>query len=71
MAVGFPIESRIKGQPNLVRPKIGGGVINVDQEGYQRALARLRSTERQSKLEQRVVEVEGKLDYIIRLLEGK
>lgn len=71
MAIGYPIQSRISGQPNLVRPKIGGGVINLDQEGYQRALARLRDTENRQKLEQRVEGLEQKLDTILDLLRGK
>lgn len=69
MAIGFQIESRISGQPNLVRPKVGGGVVNVDNEGYQRALARLRGAEKRTKLEQRVEGLEHKLDLILGLLQ--
>lgn len=64
----FSIKSRIEGQPNLVRPKNGGGVINLDQEGYQRALARVRVSEKRKQLEQRVESVEQKLDQILNLL---
>lgn len=71
MAIGFQIESRISGQPNLVRPKVGGGIINVDNEGYQRALARLRGTEKRLKLEQRVEGLEQKLDTILDLLRRR
>ena len=71
MSSGFQVASRIKGQPNLVRPKIGGGVINLDNDGYHRALARVRENEKRTKLEQRIEGLEQKMDDILNLLRAK
>ena len=70
MSRQFQVASRIKGQPNLVRPKVGGGVVNMDNEGYQRALARLRADEKRQILEARVGRLEDRLDRILDILEG-
>jgi hypothetical protein len=71
MTTQFQVISKISGQPNLVRPKVGGGVVNINENEYQRALARVRSTERSVQLENRVAGLENKLDQILLLLKGE
>lgn len=66
----IPIKSRIKGDPNLVRPSVGAGVVNTDEEGYQRALARVRMSDNHRHLAERVDSLETKLDTILSLLKG-
>jgi hypothetical protein len=71
MSLQFQVASRITGQPNLVRPKVGGGIVNTDVEGYHRALSRVRVSEKSKQLEARVEGLESKLDAIIEILRSK
>lgn len=65
----FKIGSKIVGHSNLVRPATGGGVVNIDQDEYTRAVARRRATEKQTELECRMNSIETKLDRLLSIFE--
>lgn len=58
---------KVAGHPGLVRDK-SGAIINVDTESYQ---AYIESRRRATSTEERVTELERKLDTIIDLLRQK
>lgn len=65
------VKSRIKGHPKLVRPVTGGGVINLDNEGYQRAMARMRVSQERHDIKDRIGALESKMDQILSLLSQR
>jgi len=63
------ISSKIRDHKDLVRPAVGGGVVNTNREEWLKAKRRLEQVEKQKQLETRVSALEGKLDLIIGLLQ--
>uniref|UniRef100_A0AAU6W5K2 Uncharacterized protein n=1 Tax=Pseudomonas phage Cygsa01 TaxID=3138529 RepID=A0AAU6W5K2_9VIRU len=69
-------DARVKDEANLVRKAGNPAVItNTDLEGYEAYMAKRRAAEESrnqiANIEQRVEGLEGKLDQILNLLQGK